>query len=96
MDDEKERVFGLRDGLCADLENDWRIHTVHADPNAKGVFYIGGWPYNVGGWPLVADAPRLLDAWELGVDKYIDPERRHRIARAAYGAADNILQLRRA
>jgi hypothetical protein len=87
MDDEKERDFGLRDGLCADLEGDWRIHTVYADPRATGIFYIGGWPYDSGGWPLSDGAPRLRDVWEMGADKYIAPDRRQRIARAAYGWA---------
>lgn len=88
-----EREFGLKDGLCAELEADWRIHMVHADPRAVGIFYIAGWPYNSGGWPLSAEAPRLVDAWELGADKYIDPARRQKIARSAYGSVSDAVHL---
>ncbi|MFT4077499.1 MAG: hypothetical protein QM647_18375 [Asticcacaulis sp.] len=53
----------LTPGLFADVDGDWRILVIDADPRRDGVFYLGSYPYDPEGRPLHPQAPAILNVW---------------------------------
>jgi hypothetical protein len=54
----------LHPGLFADVDGDWRILVIEADPHRDGVFYLGSYPYDAEGHPLHPQAPTILNVWD--------------------------------
>ena len=49
----------LSEGVCVEIEGDWRLHVATGDRVLRGIFAVNGRDYFGDGRPLTRGAPRI-------------------------------------